>query len=206
MPAWQRGGSCSATEGVCRGCHKSSRDVLLQSRNQRPSAAGVIFAATTTRQHAQSSTLPATAGSSLQGSGARGPFPAEPYLVPSSSCPLDTQALGPEQQPAIPINYHLVLSLSDPAFYQPGDPTGRVAAGFTGSVNITLHVQQVSWTPVVAGSVWAGGHCPRLPSCGSNASGRTTQLAPAQSSLTKLANDCHGSTLHCGLLVPLAFS
>jgi hypothetical protein len=104
----------------------------------------------------------------LQGIGIRGPFPAEPYLAPSNSCPLDTQALGPEQQLAIPINYHLLLSLSDSALYQPGDTTGRVAAGFGGSVNITLHVEQVSWTPLVGGSMdsraleWDLG-VPRLP-------------------------------------------
>jgi hypothetical protein len=89
----------------------------------------------------------------LQGSSVRGPFPDEPYLAPSSSCPLDTQVLGPERQLAIPINYHLLLSLSDPAIYQPGDTTGRVAAGFEGSVNITLHVEQVSWATLVGGSM-----------------------------------------------------
>jgi hypothetical protein len=66
-------------------------------------------------------------------------------LAPSArECKLDAPGAGePELQLAIPLNYNVTLQLADPAFYQPGDATGRVAAGFKGAVNITLYVEQV---------------------------------------------------------------
>lgn len=104
--------------------------------------AGVTFAATSTaKQHEQRSAPSAAHLKAIPA--ARGPFPAEPYLAPTTECPIDTQQVGPELQLAVPINYHVLLNLSDPAFYQPGDATGRVAAGFGGEVNITMHVKQV---------------------------------------------------------------
>lgn len=117
-------------------------------------AAGVIFAATSTRhnQHVQQSSNKGTAAAA----DATKAFPAEPFLAPSTTCRLlDTAAasVGPELQLAVPLNYHLQLNLSDPAFYKPGDATGRVAAGFGGSVNITLHVAQVC---VVFVGGWVG--------------------------------------------------
>lgn len=105
-------------------------------------ATGVVFAAVSTGSGRARSPPPAAAGDSLQGGGTR-VFPAEPFLAPASKCQLDTQPLGPELQTAIPLNYHVSLQLSDQAFFQAGDPTGRVAAGFAGAVNITLLVKQV---------------------------------------------------------------
>jgi len=104
-------------------------------------ATGVVFAALSTGSGRARPPPPAAAGDSLQA--ASGVFPAEPFLAPATKCQLDTQPLGPELQTAIPVNYHASLQLSDPAFFQPGDPTGRVAAGFAGAVNITLLVKQV---------------------------------------------------------------
>jgi hypothetical protein len=109
--------------------------------------AGVIFAATsTTHKRAQSSngaTADAGSSSSLQGDSRLQPFPAEPYVAPAGTCQLDTESVGPEQQLGTPLNYHVWLNLSDPAFYTPGDATGRVAAGFAGRASILLHIEQV---------------------------------------------------------------
>jgi hypothetical protein len=120
--------------------------------------AGVVFAATsTTHKRAQpSNAATENAGSSsLQGDPPWQPFPAEPYLAPEGSCHLDTESIGPEQQLGTPLNYHVWLNLSDPAYFTPADATGGVAAGFAGSVSISMHIGQVG-TGV---GTWLSYHC-----------------------------------------------
>lgn len=116
---------------------------------------GVVFVASSTahkhQQHNASASTTVDTG-------------LEPFLAPTTSCQLDAQLQGPPQQLAVPLSYHVWLNLSDTALYRPGDATGRVAAGFAGRVNITMHVEQVrgvgSWQRAPAGR-----HVSASPSC-----------------------------------------
>jgi hypothetical protein len=122
--------------------------------------AGVVFAATSTaHKHKQHSAAASTTRSDTSLPG------LAPFLAPATPGQLDAQLEGPPQQTAVPLSYHVWLNLSDPALYRPGDATGRVAAGFGGRVNITMHVEQVCVEWVHGSSLWPTPHQQKSPSC-----------------------------------------
>jgi hypothetical protein len=83
------------------------------------------------------------------------PFPVEPFLALAVTCQLDAPvsaaaaaaaaAAGGQQQREVhsALSYRLLLDLSQPGYYRPGDASGAVAAGFSAAANVTLHIEQV---------------------------------------------------------------